>query len=50
MSIEVRRRQTMATLNDLQRIALTLPETVQEEGRIAYAVLNKGKRKGFAWV
>lgn len=40
----------MATLNDLQRISLSLPETVQEEGRIAYAVLNKGKPKGFAWV
>ncbi len=40
----------MAELTDLQRIALSLPETVQEEGRIAYAVLNKGKPKGFAWV
>ncbi|MBX3013696.1 MAG: hypothetical protein KF832_19400 [Caldilineaceae bacterium] len=41
----------MADLTDLQRIALALPETVQEEGeRIAYAVLNKGKRKGIAWV
>jgi hypothetical protein len=40
----------MADLNDLHRMALSLPETSQEEGRIAYAVLNKGKRKGFAWV
>ncbi|MCE7981526.1 MAG: hypothetical protein DYG89_10060 [Caldilinea sp. CFX5] len=40
----------MADLNDLQRIALSFPETTQEEGRIAFAVLNKGKPKGFAWV
>ena len=33
----------MADLNDLQRIALALPGAVQEEGRIAYSVLNKGK-------
>jgi hypothetical protein len=40
----------MAELNDLRRIALSFPETTQEEGRIASAVLNKGKPKGFAWV
>ena len=40
----------MADLIDLQRIALSFPETTQEEGRIAYAVMNKGKPKGFAWV
>lgn len=40
----------MATLHDLQRIALSLPETTQGEGQIAYSVLNKGKQKGFAWV
>lgn len=40
----------MADLNDLQRIALSFPETTQEEGRIAFAVMNKGKPKGFAWV
>jgi hypothetical protein len=40
----------MADLIDLQRIALSFPETIQEEGRIAYAVMNKGKPKGFAWV
>lgn len=39
----------MATLTDLHTIALSFPETLQEEGRIAYAVLNKGKQKGFAW-
>ena len=40
----------MAGLTDLQRIALALPETTQEEGRLAFAVLNKGKPKGIAWV
>ncbi|MEZ4614756.1 MAG: hypothetical protein R2867_04460 [Caldilineaceae bacterium] len=40
----------MATLQDLQRLALALPETEQDEGQIAYGVLNKGKRKGIAWV
>lgn len=40
----------MADLNDLQQIALSFPETSQEEGKIAYAVLNKGKQKGFVWV
>ncbi len=40
----------MANLDDLRRLALALPETEEEEGRIAYAVLNKGKRKGFTWV
>lgn len=40
----------MADLPDLRRIALSFPETTQEEGRIAFAVLNKGKPKGFAWV
>ena len=29
---------------------MSLPETIQEEGRIAFAVLNKGKPKGIAWV
>lgn len=40
----------MADLHDLHRVALSFPETTHEEGRIAYAVLNKGKPKGFAWV
>jgi hypothetical protein len=40
----------MANLNDLKEIALSFPETVQEEDRIAFAVMNKGKPKGFAWV
>lgn len=40
----------MAHLADLERIALSLPETIQEEGRLAYAVRHKGKNKGIAWV
>ena len=42
--------RTVADLNDLRRIALSLPETTQEEGHIAFAVMNKGKPKGIAWV
>lgn len=44
-----KKKKAMADLNDLQRIALSLPETSQEEGRIGFSVLNKGKPKGFAW-
>ena len=40
----------MANLADLERIALSLPETIQEEGRLAYAVRHKSKNKGIAWV
>ena len=37
----------MADLEDVRRIALSLPETTGENG---FAVRNKGKDKGFAWV
>ena len=40
----------MATLQDVQRIATTLPDTIQGEEGYSFAVLNKGKHKGFAWV
>ncbi|HLK60786.1 MAG TPA: MmcQ/YjbR family DNA-binding protein [Chthonomonadaceae bacterium] len=40
----------MASQEDVRRIALLLPEAFQEERGFAFAVLNKGKRKGFAWV
>ena len=40
----------MASQADVRRIALSLPETEQENGRFAFAVRNKGKLKGFAWV
>jgi hypothetical protein len=40
----------MATQDDVRRIALALPETVESEERFAFSVPNKGKLKGFAWV
>jgi hypothetical protein len=40
----------MADLNDVQRIVLSLPETSQDDDRIAFSVNNNGKRKGIAWV
>jgi hypothetical protein len=39
----------MADLNDVQRIALSLPETTMDDDRIAFSVTSKGKRKGLAW-
>jgi len=38
----------MADLNDVQRIALALPDTSLDDDRIAFSVTNKGKRKGIA--
>jgi hypothetical protein len=40
----------MATQADVRRIALSLPATVEADGRFAFSVANKGKLKGFAWV
>lgn len=40
----------MATQQDVQRIALSLPEAVQAETGFSFFVLNRGKQKGFAWV
>jgi hypothetical protein len=40
----------MATRADVRRISLSLPGAVQEPGRFAFAVPNKGKLKGFVWV
>lgn len=40
----------MATRAQVRRIALALPGTVEAADRFAFEVLNKGKRKGFAWV
>ena len=40
----------MADLNDVERIALALPETTYDDDGIAFSVTsNKGKRKGIAW-
>ena len=40
----------MAGQEDVRRIALALPETVEAADRFAFSVLNRGKQKGFAWV
>ena len=40
----------MATQADVRRIALSLPETEEVGGRFAFAVRNKDKLKGIAWV
>ena len=40
----------MATQADVRRIALSLPEVVEVEGRFVFAVPHRGKHKEFAWV
>ena len=40
----------MADQADVRRIALSLPEAREEDGRFAFSVPIKGKPKGFAWV
>lgn len=40
----------MATQDDVRRIALALPGTLEDPGRFAFSVLNKDKPKAFAWV
>ncbi len=40
----------MADQGDVRRIALSLPETREEEGHFAFSVRNRGKQKGIAWV
>jgi hypothetical protein len=40
----------MATQAQVRRIALSLPDAEEAENDFAFSVLNKGKRKGFAWV
>jgi hypothetical protein len=40
----------MADQRDVHRLALSLPETSQEEGRFAFSVRNGSKLKGFAWI
>jgi hypothetical protein len=41
---------SMATQNDVRRIALSVPEVEEAADRFASSVRNKGKLKGFAWV
>jgi hypothetical protein len=40
----------MATQSDVRKIALSLPGAEEESGRFAFHVIDKGKKKGFAWV
>lgn len=40
----------MVDQNDVRRIALSFPETSEDEGHFAFSVNHRGKRKGFAWV
>ena len=38
-----------ASLDDVRRIALSLPETAESDTNFAFSVRNKGKDKGFVW-
>src|SRR5262245_5383800 len=40
----------MATQADVRRIALSLPDTVEDEAHFKFSVPNQGKLKGYAWV
>ncbi|MEP6758909.1 MAG: MmcQ/YjbR family DNA-binding protein [Actinomycetota bacterium] len=40
----------MADQRDVRRIALSLPETREDEDHFAFSVRNGTKDKGFAWV
>ena len=40
----------MATQNDVRKIALSLPGTIEGTERFAFSVEVKGKQKGFVWV
>ncbi len=39
----------MADQADVRRIALSLPETAEDDSHFAFSVANRVKRKGFAW-
>ena len=40
----------MVDPDDVRRIALSLPQTVEGTDLFAFSVLNRGRQKGFAWV
>jgi hypothetical protein len=40
----------MANQDDVRRIASALPGAIEEDGRFAFSVEDRGKRKGFVWV
>ena len=39
----------MANQNDVRRIALSLPDTIEAEDHFAFSVRNGSKQKGIAW-
>jgi hypothetical protein len=39
----------MASRRDVRRIALSLPETLEDADRFAFSVRHRTKQKGFAW-
>jgi hypothetical protein len=39
----------MASRRDVRRLALSLPETLEDADHFAFSVRNGTKRKGFAW-
>lgn len=39
----------MASQDDVRRIALSLPQTVEATGHFGFSVLNRGKGKGIVW-
>jgi hypothetical protein len=41
---------TMADQDDVRRIALALPQTVEAADRFAFSVVHNGKEKGILWV
>jgi len=40
----------VADQDDVRRIALSLPQTVEAEDRFAFSVVHNGKQKGILWV
>ena len=40
----------MADQADVRAIALSLPETVEDDSRFAFSVRSNGKQKGFVWI
>ncbi len=40
----------VATQDDVRRIALSLPETTEDDDRFAFSVRNRAKPKKIAWV
>ncbi len=50
LTAHARETRTVATQDDVRRIALALPEVQEGTDRFAFNVENKGKAKGVAWI